>query len=220
MVDNSGNSQTEPGEVQETEIVNRRPERSNSVLVGLVILAVVVTIGLIAYFAHTAISLQTVLGDAKATAAKLEASNKQLTEYANAQNVRIADLLAKIPAANSETRTEETKDTEHDMAAKAATTAPKVKGTFAIVIGTLYRPSQRKLFQGESAAALDTCSDDNIKLEYVLSETGDTKHTRHETKALAAVRGGMTEKQAQAKAACLHENLPQVVKRDQRRQGR
>jgi hypothetical protein len=180
-----------------------KPKSGNAAAIGraIVVLAIVIG-GFVAYHIYSTNSLQTPLDEAKQTVTKLKSENGQLKmDLAKALTAKlVTDKAVAIAAAPAPI--------------PVATPAPKVRGTFGVIIGTLYLPGQRKLFKEEVAAALDTCSDDTIKLELVLVETGNAKRLRHETKAVAMAKSGMTEKQAQAKAACLHEELPPVVKRD------
>lgn len=130
-----------------------------------------------------------------------------------AARVAVDDSMKNIKAVKAELEAKAA-EAAKQPAKPVVNDSPKIRGTFAVVIGTLYLTGQRKLFKDESAAALEACSDSDTKLELVLAETGNTTRSRHETKALAASKQGMTEIEALAKADCLHEKLPLVVKRN------
>lgn len=197
-------------EVHEIEIVNRKPKSGNPIAIGAVGVIIVAFLWFVVYPASKTTSMQAALDEAKATATKIEVENNEL-------RAKVAKLEASARASvitpDAVCATSGGIFVGGKCITKEAVTEPKIRGMFGVVIGTLYRLDQRKLFKEETAAALDTCSDDTLKLELILVETGDIKHVRHETKAVAAAKGGMTEKQAQAKATCLHENLPPVVTR-------
>jgi hypothetical protein len=100
-------------------------------------------------------------------------------------------------------RVEEAHIRVEQEASKAKAALPTIGGTYAVVIGTLFKPDQRADAAAKSVGAFDKCKHNGQSLSFCFVEVG-----KKATEVVAVPKVPMTETEATNLAICFNDNLP------------
>lgn len=185
-------TQTDPATIQQTQEIRRRPKRR--IITAILVLGFIACILILG---NEMASLRTSLKEAKAAIAEMNTKTKAAE-----------DMLA----AKKKAEEVQLKAAQEAAKAKAAAEAalPKIGGTFAVVIGTLYNIDQRDNAAAKIVSAFGTCQHKGQPLTPCFVEVGNKSHTRFTTEVVAVPKTAMTEAEATALATCFDNHLPKL----------